>query len=541
VQRRGDEETVIELWSLEQRAVIAELAVAGTPAMIAMDTSGRRLAVADYDRAVRIWDFREGELLAQVDLQAQPSAIRLAAAGEVLGLVYGTAGAGLWRVEQPQQPILEEFHEGRWQLVFSGSGSRALIGRAGEGYRVYDTESGRILSPMIGGGGVADDAELVAFSEDEQTVITPGPRGAARFWRAPAPVAQNEAGSESGNHAIWPPSGDAVAIATPDASSFVIGDAAGDVHFLPSGLVAEALTAEAGNVSYFGHNDVVTMLVGSADGTRVASAAADNTVRIWDTKTHLPLPHVHRLDGSPPRRMTFSANGERLGILHGNLVQIVDTEAGTVLARFDLAEGHQGLAFADADNLYVGADSGALRVIARQPTGEWRVRSVWQGDSQINWLEASPRGRFLVLVDQNNFARQFSLAEGRIGEATLQLPSEVHEVSFSPNGSRVLIRTTGWVHRASSSAAGLMWLDALRAGKSIQGARMVFGGGGLENKGLSGDFLYLPSPGDGFPVLDELRFDAGHRGGLFGNRLALLAEWQRKLGLTIVAAERANE
>jgi hypothetical protein len=144
-------------------------------------------------------------------------------------------------------------------------------------------------------------------------------------------------------------------------------------------------------------------------------------------------------------------------------------------------------------------------------------------------------------VDQNNFVRQFSLAEGRIGEATLQLPSEVHEVSFSPNGSRVLIRTTGWVHRASSSAAGLMWLDALRAGKSIRGARMVFGGGGLENKGLSGDFLYLPSPGDGFPVLEELRFDAGHRGGLFGKRLALLAEWQRKLGLTIVAAERANE
>ncbi len=70
---------------------------------------------------------------------------------------------------------------------------------------------------------------------------------------------------------------------------------------------------------------------------------------------------------------------------------------------------------------------------------------------------------------------------------------------------------------------------------------MVFGGRGVDNAALSGDHLYLPTAGDRFPVLDELRFDAGHRAGLFGNRMTLLAEWQRKLGLTIVAAESANE
>ena len=196
--------------------------------------------------------------------------------------------------------------------------------------------------------------------------------------------------------------------------------------------------------------------------------------------------------------------------------------------------------FADPDNLYVGADSGALRVVSRQPTGEWRVRSVWQGDSPIKWLEASPRGRFLLLVGQNNFARQFSLAEGRIGESTLQLPSKVEGASFSPSGSRVLFRTTGWVHRASSSASGLHWIDAVRAGKSIKGARMVFGGG-VENAVLSGDRLFLPVAGDRFPVLDQLGFDASHRAGQFGNRMALLAEWQRKLGLTIVAAQSSKE
>ena len=88
VQRRSDVETTLELWSLETATVVSTLQVAGTPALVALDRSGRRVAVADFDRAVRVWDMAEGTLAAQIDLPLQPSEIGLASGGDVLAAVF---------------------------------------------------------------------------------------------------------------------------------------------------------------------------------------------------------------------------------------------------------------------------------------------------------------------------------------------------------------------------------------------------------------------------------------------------------------------
>ncbi|MCH7637497.1 MAG: AAA-like domain-containing protein, partial [Proteobacteria bacterium] len=81
VQRRGDLDTQFELWSLNDATVTAQLDIAGTPALVSLDSQGNRIAIADYDRAVRVWDFQSGELITQIDLAAQPSKLELAAGG----------------------------------------------------------------------------------------------------------------------------------------------------------------------------------------------------------------------------------------------------------------------------------------------------------------------------------------------------------------------------------------------------------------------------------------------------------------------------
>ena len=157
----------------------------------------------------------------------------------------------------------------------------------------------------------------------------------------------------------------------------------------------------------------------------------------------------------------------------------------------------------------------------------------WQGHSAIRWLEALPRGRYLVLVDQANIAKLFNLTEGQIGVEELQLPASVEELAFSPAGSRVLFRTSRWIHRAGSSINGLIWLDSLFAPKALTGARMVFGrassAGAIAN--AAGSHLYLPVVRDGSVHLAHLRFDDDEGGGLFGNRESLLAEWRARLSL----------
>jgi hypothetical protein len=238
-------------------------------------------------------------------------------------------------------------------------------------------------------------------------------------------------------------------------------------------------------------------------------------------------------------RVLFSPDGSLIGVLRGDWAGIVDAATGDMLVEKELGEVHAGIAFGPANELFLGSDSGVLSAISRDDGDNWILHRLWQGQSAIRWLEASPRGRFLVLVDQANLAQQFNLTEGRIGASSMQLPAPVEEVAFSPSGSRVLFRTSRWVHRSGSSTNGLIWLDSLFAPKALAGARMVFGHdpNATSIANAVGSHLFLPVVRDGGVHLALLRFDDSEGTGLFGNRENLLAEWQARLSIAVGDAE----
>jgi WD40 repeat protein len=435
--------------------------------------------------------------------------------------------------------MLEDYSEGRWQLKFSPSGTKVLVGKPDRGFQVYESADGRLVGPPLGSGAPDDRPSLLGFSADEQVLLTGGAGSIARFWRVPNLPARNDVDVSSNGASIWPPSGDAVVAATPDATTVIIGDQRGDVHVLPAQAGQEALVAKAQDVSFFGHNAKIRSLTTSRDGSLVVSTAEDNTLRVWNVADGLPRPFIGNIPGEPIGAVTFSADASMLGVLNGQTASIMNAETGEYLARFDLGERHRSLAFADSEHLYVGSESGTLRVISRQTTVDWGVQNLWQGSSAIRWLEASPRAQLLVLVDENNLAQQFSLTEGQIGETTLALPSSVEDVVFTPAGLRVLFRTANWVHRASTSVTGLVWTDAMIAPKAIPGSRIVFGNSAMNSRAALGSRLFLPVAGDGRVRLAELNFVATGAPGLFGNKDQLIAEWRSKLA--IVASQGPDE
>jgi WD40 repeat protein len=529
-EARSDTDTRLELWSLETGDVKGRLDIAGTPALVALDSSGARIAVADFDRAVRIWDFQRGEILAQIDLPLQPSAISLDAGGNVLGVIYGDSGASLWRVDRPVSPMLDERGKGRWGLVFSLSGSSVAVGRPRSGYQVYRTENGQQAGPLLGSGGSGTAGHLLAFSADERVLLTGGPDSAARFWRLPGDVVPVAAANSDAGHAVWTAAGEAVVAATPDAGNLVIGDSGGHVHVVPADVSAEALAAAAEEVSFVGHDEAVRLLRVSADGKLAASAAADDSVRVWDLADGKPLPFMVEVPGGAVTALEFSPDASILAIVNTTRVVLLDTGSGDTVVEFPLGEAHAGVAFADDDNLYLGGNSGTLSVVARSVSGAWTLQQRWQGSFAIKWLRASPRGRHLVLVDQNDVAQQFDLEEGRIGTLSVSLPENVEDVAFNPVGSRVYFRTARWVHRASSSANGLVWLDA------VFGPRPAHGGGIIVSATTSaGNEIQLPVIRAGSVALEKLRFDASETPALFGNRDELIEEWRDKLGMAMEA------
>jgi WD40 repeat protein len=316
-----------------------------------------------------------------------------------------------------------------------------------------------------------------------------------------------------------------VNVVTPDATTIVVGDRSGDVHVLPVQGGANALAAAREQVSFLGHNDAVKLVQINAAGSLVASAAADNTVRLWNIPAGDPRPFTTHIPGNPITHLQFAPGAPLLAVLNGNRAQIVDTASGELLAAFDLAENHEAMAFATPDRLYLGADSGALRVLQRDAQNGWSLQTVWQGNSSIRMLAASPNGQQLAVVNADNIVSQFDLAVGQPGSATIQMPEAVSEVRYSPNGKRVLIRTSRWIHRARSSVGGLRWTDAAYGPEPLFNGRIVFG----NQPDPLGTRFYLPQVGGGFVQLSEVSFTLYGGAGLFGTREELISEWRRKL------------
>ena len=539
VPRRSDIDTQFELWSLNSGTVVAELSVAGAPALVAMDATGKHLAVADYDRAVRVWDISAGVLVSQIDLASQPSQIALSASGESLGVVHGDQGVSLWRIDRPEDPVLQESSRDEWHIAFSPSGARFLAGNVRQGFQIYRSSDGAISGPLLDAGVEAGDEKLLAFSGDEKMVVTAARNGFARFWSAPltaASVTNSTSTDITPGHQLWSASGDAITAISPGGERIAIGDSSGHVHVLQIDAGAGEIGAEREEISFLGHRGSVVAMVFNKGASLVASAGADGTVRIWDGSSGLPRPFYGSASASTVGRMAFSPSSAQLAILSGQRAWIMDVETGAVLADIELGELHAGLTFAADGQLYLGSESGALRSLYDDRTGNWHLRNVWQGTDAIRQIEVSVTRQQIVIVDGRNEARLLDIRNGRIGTSVLQLPDTVTEIAFSRSEARVLFKTGAWIHRALVSPGGLVWTDAIRAPKSLSGSRMAFDRGdpaGSDYDGLHGDTdndrVLVLTRDTGFAKLAELHFNYDAGPALFGNRSNLIAEWMQKV------------
>jgi len=527
VPLRSDIDTRYELWSLASGAIVAQHIVAGAPALISMDATGRHLALADYDRAVRVWDIVAGELVAQIDLSSQPSEIVLAANGESLGVVHGNQGFSLWRVAAPATPVLQVTDRNRWHIAFSPSGARFLAGNLSHGYQVYRSSDGAISSPLFDAGVAPDSEMLIGFSGDERTVLTAARGGLARFWAAPA-TSLSANGATAGLQSLGA-AGDTIMAVSPGGERIAIGDKSGQVHVRRIDATVGEIAVTTEDLNFVGHRGAVVALIFNRDASLVASAGADGTVRIWDSNSGQPRPFFASAFSSTVVRMAFSPSAERLAILSGPRVWIMDVASGAVLADVELGEQHTGLTFAADGELYVGSDSGLLRGLYADRTGNWHLRSVWQGSSAIRQIEASIARQQIVIVDGGNEARLLDIASGAVGTSTLRLPDAVTEVAYSRDNSRVLFKTGSWIHRALIAPDGLYWSDAVRAPKSLTGSRMAFDPGSAGHGGAGNDSVLVLTRDTGLARIAELHFDYDAGPALVGNRHELLDEWTRKI------------
>jgi WD40 repeat protein len=537
VSRSIEGETAFELWNIESAERIAGLTVAGSPALISLDRAGHHLAIADYDRSIRIWHFPTGELLGQLDLHAQASDMELAPNGDTLGVVHGDQGITLWRVDRPGGPIVKETEIGEWQLGFSPSGSLFIAGSGEQGFQVYRTPDGSVSGPQLG-SGLSSGANIhLSFSNDERTIVTAEESGRARFWRAPTLPAVFETSSESDGepaHRPWQESNDSVSALSPGGRRLAIGDNDGHVHVMSVGTRQQPPTNAGDDLNFLGHLSAVTKLKFSVDGSLIASASLDGTIRIWDAVSGLPRPYHASASSSTVEQLMFSQSGRRLAVLSGQSVWVMSVETGRVLTEIELGEPHADLAFADEDRLYLGGESGALRSLAADRLGNWNLRNVWQGSSALRRIQLAANRPLLVLTDATNTAYVFDISDGSMASRGLQLPGPITDVLFAPGDSRVLLRTSRWIHRADVSRSGLAWHSAVRAPRTLRKSRMVFDdrvpAPTAAGTARVGNQVLMLTRDAGFIELVDLHLAYADGAMLYGSRGELLDQWRSKLG-----------
>ncbi|MFG3280852.1 helix-turn-helix domain-containing protein [Streptomyces sp. NPDC048111] len=452
-------DATVRLWDTASHRGTATLTGhTGAVTSLAYSADGRRLATAGADGTVRLWDTATHRMTATLPGHQGPvRSVAFSPDGRTLVSGGADRTVRLWNVpDATARTVLPGHQDAVMAVAFAPDGHTVASASADRTVRVWDVTGER--PPMVLTGH-SDQVLGVAFGPDGHTLASGGADRTVRLWNLPDgsvrgiltghsddvnAVAFTRAGdtvisaSGDGTVKLWDAVNHRVVATLSGHTDYVLAVAAGPDERLATGGFDQsvvlwdpgrsALTArpftEAWQSAY------------APDGSLLASAQADRTVRLWDLPRHRLRATLTGHDGSvfavafsPDGRLIASAGADRT-------VRLWSTATGRLEATLS---GHEGSVFAVAFSpdgrllASASADRTATLwdVATRRPYARLRGH-----DDFVNTVAFSPDGRTLATGSDDLTVRLWTVRDpGHTARTVLRgHTGSVRSVAFAPDG-----------------------------------------------------------------------------------------------------------